>query len=219
MERRCFIKLCGGAALLMGARPSFLLAAESANKDYQRARIVDGAGKVLGAEQLAQENSYIFHYPYVSTPALLMDLGHRVDGGVGASGGIVAFTAICTHQFAYPKGRLSAVNYEAGESQTAGRAQVVTCCLHGSAFDPAQGGAVIGGPATHALTAIALEYDEASGALFAVGTRGEEIYPQFFRSFKRELRKQYGRGAVKQMAQGDATARLAEEYSKQQVRC
>lgn len=219
MERRTFIKLCGGAALLMGSKPSLLLAAGGTQKDYQRVRIVDETGKALGAEKLVQGKSFIFHYPYVSTPALLMDLGRSVDGGVGADGGIVAFTAICTHQLAYPKSRLSAVNYEAGESQTAGRAQVVTCCLHGSAFDPAQGGAVIGGPATHALTAIALEYDEGSGGLFAVGTRGEEIYAQFFRSFKRELRKQYGRGAVKQMVQGDVTAKLAEEYSEQQVRC
>lgn len=219
MQRRNFIKLCGGAALLVGANPARLLGAAAAPKAYGRARIVGTDGKPLNTAQLAGGKSFVFHYPFRSTPALLLDLGRPVEGGVGGTGGIVAFTAICTHQFAYPKANLSTMNYVAGQSQTAGKAQAVTCCLHGSAFDPAQGGKVIGGPATQALTTISLEYDADKGVLYATGTRGAEIYEEFFRSFKRELRAQYGRREMKQTVEGDATATAAEVYSRQQVLC
>jgi arsenite oxidase small subunit len=145
---------------------------------------------------------------------LVLDLGQKVPGGVGPSGGIVAFSAICSHQFAYPKATLSAINYHPGENNTPGR---INCCLHGSGFDPAQGGAVVAGPAPSPLTAIILAQE--GNALVALGTRGSEIYEQFFSSFKRELRKQYGRGGVKQMVEGDIRAVAAKTYSQQHVLC
>jgi arsenite oxidase small subunit len=214
MKRRDFLFLCGGGALLASANPGWLLAAEAEPEHYGRARLVTADGQPLAAAQLAGTGGYIFHYPYVSTPALVLDLGRKVPGGVGATGGIVAFSAICSHQFAHPKAALSAINYHPGANDAPGR---INCCLHGSGFDPARGGAVVAGPAPTPLTAIVLAQE--GDALVALGTRGPEVYGAFFDSFKRELRKQYGRSGVKQMAEGDATAVAAQDYSAQRVMC
>lgn len=219
MERRTFIKLCSGVAVLLGSRSELLWAGGTTTKDYKRVSLVDGAGKPFKVGSLAGSDGLIFHYPYLSSPALLMDLGHKVEGGVGPSGGIVAFTAICTHQLAYPSASLTAINYQPGKSSTAGREQAITCCLHGSAFDPAHEGAVIAGPAPKPLTVIALEYDAGSDGLTAIGTRGADIYPQFFKAFKRELRQQYGRSGYKQETEGSAQVVAAGEYSAQRVNC
>jgi Rieske Fe-S protein len=219
MERRAFIKLCSGAAVLMGARPTLLWAEGAAQKDYQRVALIDGAGQPFKAGALVGSDGFIFHYPYQSTPVLLLDLGHQVDGGVGPGGGIVAFTAICPHQLAYPTASLSAINYHPGKSSTAGREQAVTCCLHGSAFDATRGGAVIAGPAPRPLTVITLDYDAATDGITAVGVRGDELYPQFFKAFKRELRDQYGRSGYKQEALSEARVVKASEYSAQRVNC
>lgn len=219
MKRRAFIKLCGGTAVLLGTRPDLLWAGDGAAKTYPRVSLVDAAGQPFKVGALAGGDGFIFHYPYQSTPALLLDLGRAVPGGVGPGGGIVAFTAICPHQLAYPKAALSALNYHPGKSTTAGRAQAISCCLHGSAFDPAQAGKVIAGPAPRPLTVIELAYDAGSGELSALGTRGADIYPEFFRAFKRELREQYGRSAYKQEAQGQTKLVEAGAYSAQRVSC
>ena len=212
MKRRDFLKLCGGAALCAGA--GALPAAETATKPYPRVRLVDGDGHPLAAARLTGSTGLIFHYPYAGTPAMLLDLGRKVPGGLGPSGGIVAFSAICTHQFAYPTAALSAINYRPGEGGKPGR---IDCCLHGSVYDPAQGGAVVTGPAPRPLTAIVLEVD--GDGLLALGTRGPEVYAAFFRTFKRELREHYGRGGAEQVVEGEARAELAAEYSRAQVKC
>jgi Rieske Fe-S protein len=219
MKRRAFIKLCSGAAVLLGSRPTLLWAGGATQKDYQRVALIDGAGLPFKAGALAGSDGFIFHYPYLSTPVLLLDLGHKVDGGVGPGGGIVAFTAICPHQLAYPTASLSAINYHPGKSSTAGREHAITCCLHGSAFDATRDGAVIAGPAPGPLTVISLDYDAGTDGITAVGTRGAELYPQFFKAFKRELRDQYGRSAYKQEAQGQARVEMASKYSAQRVSC
>ena len=218
MQRRSFIKLCSGAAVLLGSRPDLSWAAEATPKIFPRVSIVDAAGQPFKIGDLAGSEGFIFHYPYQSTPALLLDLGRQVPGGVGPNGGIVAFTAICPHQFAYPKASLSALNFQMGKSATAGRVQAITCCLHGSAFDPALSGKVIGGPAPRPLTVIELAYAESSG-LAAIGTRGSDIYPEFFSAFKRELRTDYGRSAYKQEVQGMSKAVATSQYSSQRVSC
>ena len=219
MKRRTFIKLCGGTAVLLGTRPDLLWANTSPTKAYQRVGLVDAAGQPFKVGALAGSDGFIFHYPFQSTPALLLDLGRAVPGGVGPGSGIVAFTAICPHQLAYPKAALSALNYQPDKSSTAGRAQAITCCLHGSAFDPAQSGKAIGGPAPRPLTVIELAYDVGSGELSALGIRGADIYPEFFRAFKRELRQQYGRSAYKQESQGKVRLVAAGAYSGQRVNC
>ena len=219
MERRTFIKLCSSLTVLLGARPDLLWGGGATQTDYKRVELVDGAGQPFKAGAMTGNESFIFHYPYQSTPALLIDLGRKVEGGTGPSGGIVAFSAICTHQFSYPTASLSAINYHPGKSSTADREQAISCCLHGSAFDPGQAGKVLAGPAPKPLTVIVLDYDASKESLTAIGTRGADIYPDFFRAFKRELRDQYGRSGYKQETEGNTKVVSAAEYSAQHVKC
>jgi len=39
-----------------------------------------------------------FHYPDAEAPALAVKIGHKVDGGVGPEGDIVAYSQLCVHR-------------------------------------------------------------------------------------------------------------------------
>jgi len=222
MKRRGFIKLCSTAAVTAALSPSMLgtaLAAEPVL--YKRAKLMDRQGKPIKASQLAVGEEYVFHYPYNSTPVLLLHLDKPANGGVGRDGGLVAFCAVCTHQMQYPrKGDANLFNYYHNEkSGAAERSGVIVCCAHNSVFDPAQGAKVLGGQATHPLTAIALEYDAATDEVYAVGTRGQEIYEDFFKAYKQVLNEDYGRGQYKTLIEGQAPVSLLKEFVSMQVRC
>ena len=47
----------------------------------ERARLVDTGGKTLRADALTVGQSYVFHYPYVTTPCFLIDLGSPTEPG------------------------------------------------------------------------------------------------------------------------------------------
>jgi len=74
LERRKFLESClalsGTAAL-----PQMLALAETAPRLYERTRLVDIHGAPLKASSVAAETNYIFHYPFVSTPCFLLNLG------------------------------------------------------------------------------------------------------------------------------------------------
>ena len=169
MRRRNFIRLATGI-LAIGTAGFLRRDGEAeAAKPYQRVQLVDDQGRGIKAAALRGDEGYLFFYPYRSTPCFLLKLGNGVDNsgqtgaqgnprawqdGVGHDGSIVAYAAICTHQVTRPSPRKSFINYrprgdEAGEAS--GR---ITCCLHGSMFDPARGGKVVGGPAPQPLTTI-----------------------------------------------------------------
>ena len=74
MERRKFLESClaiSGTAALQ-ALPAL---AQTAPRLYERTRLVDIHGAPLKARSLAAETNYIFHYPFVSTPCFLLNLG------------------------------------------------------------------------------------------------------------------------------------------------
>ena len=116
LSRRRFVKACAAVAALAAARrrpaePAFALA------DAPRLKLVDKAGKPIKAGTLAADENYIFLYPYISTPCLLLRLGaatprqvertnadnarYTWPGGVGKDGAVVAYSAICAHAFSY----------------------------------------------------------------------------------------------------------------------
>ena len=126
--------------------------------------------------------TYLFHYPYVSTPCFLINLGrpvqpgkqlrtrdgqrYRWQGGAGPERSIVAFSAICAHKMSHPAPTVSFINYRHDavkfrNSQDAieQRSGVIYCCSERSVYDPASGGRVLGGPAPQPLAAIELDYD------------------------------------------------------------
>ena len=73
MDRRNFLKVVAAGATVVAVNPSLirgnLYAADGAlYKAYEKTQLVDAAGNPIKASALAKEVTYIFNYPYASTP-------------------------------------------------------------------------------------------------------------------------------------------------------
>jgi Rieske Fe-S protein len=206
VSRRGFLKLCASTGALVAGSPSLLAQATPERVPATPATLVDLDGKPLRIEQLVVGDSYVFHYPYVSTPCFLIDLGkpalpqdsletddgqrYRWRGGIGPQRSLVAFSAICAHRMSYPTPSVSFIHYRHepvaytdNEMKTHRREQVIYCCSEGSVYDPAEGCRVLGGPAPQPLAAIDLALDEATGEIRALGTYGGDMFERFFERF------------------------------------
>jgi arsenite oxidase small subunit len=93
-------------------------------------------------------------YPDANAPGVLLKLGKRVPGGVGAEGDIVGFTTICPHK-GFP------LNYSAAD-------RTMNCPGHYSRFDCEAGGQQIWGQATQNLPQYMLRVD-GKGDIYAEG--------------------------------------------------
>ena len=233
MERRKFLESClalsGTAAL-----PQMLALAETAPRLYERTRLVDIHGAPLKASSVAAETNYLFHYPFVSTPCFLLNLGkpavaenalrredgttYAWNGGVGPSKAIVAFSAICAHKLAYPTREVSFIRYQPKRSATSD-AQVIHCCADHSVYDPASGARVLAGPAPQPLAAILLEHDAASGELAALGTVGAEQFDAFFRKYEFKLAMEHGPAKAQKAIGPTSVVRELTQYCKQTIQC
>ena len=234
VQRRRFIRLATGILALATAPFVGDGSAAATPKRYQRVKLVDAQGNGIKASALEEDENYLFFYPYVGTPCFLLNLGtgrNRLplasacdnscgwSGDVGVDRSIVAYAAICTHQVTRPSPRKSFINYnhKAGKSgEASGR---ITCCLHGSIFDPAQGGKVVGGPAPQPLTAIELDYDEKTDEIHAVGTRGGDVFKAYFKAYRKELRQEFGPALARQESSGEAVVMRLSDYTKRQFFC
>jgi Rieske Fe-S protein len=209
VERRAFLG-CGalaGLAWLQGARglgaPG---AAEASVERGPRTRLVLEGGAPVRAAQLVPHQDYVFFYPFDATPSFLLDLGKPVPGvdvplreggayawpgGVGRGRSLVAYSAICPHTYTHPTREAAMIHYFAPDqpASVAQRSGVITCCVHGSAFDPARGALPLQPPAEVPLATVLLEWDEASDELTAVGVLGRPVFAEFFRSFPRIARR------------------------------
>jgi Rieske Fe-S protein len=199
-------------------------------------QLVDGTRQPLRAASIAANRNYIFHYPYASTPCFLLNLGkpalqaatlhteqgatYEWPGGVGPGNAIVGYSAICAHRLSYPTRQISFISYrdEAGPARLT-RANVIHCCSEHSEYDPASGARVVGGPAPQPLSAILLEYDSRSDALYAVGTLGGEMFDAFFAKFEFKLALEYGEKRAQQQVAGTAVVADLRNYCRQQVQC
>ena len=218
MRRRNFIKLATGMLALGTANFLGHDGEAETPKPYQRVKLVNDQGHAIKTATLREDEGYLFFYPYRSTPCFLLKLGAG-QGGVGRAGSVVAYAAICTHQVTRPSPRKSFINYRPkgdGAGDASGR---ITCCLHGSVFDPAQGGKVVGGPAPLPLTTIRLDYDEENDELYAVGTLGGDVYKAYFKAYRKELRQEFGAALVRQESSGEAVVMRFSDYAKRQFFC
>jgi arsenite oxidase small subunit len=133
MQRREFIKVCAASAAAAAA--SELSAADAAPVLYGRAKLVGGNGAPLKAASLPADRNFIFHYPFSATPCFLLNLGRPAratrlatadkrgydwKGGVGPRRSIVAYSAICAHQLAYPTKEISFISYRTETSALGG---------------------------------------------------------------------------------------------------
>ena len=232
MQRRKFLNTCAAAAI--AATPAFTLAADASPRYYARARLVQPDGNPLRATAVPPHTNLVFHYPFAATPCFLLNLGRRLEagaplrtadaqtyrwpGGVGRERSIVAYSAICAHKMSHPTRQVSFISYRADRSRGTRGSRVIHCCSEHSAYDPAQGAVVVGGPALQPLAAILLDYDDRDDGLYAVGTLGGEMFEEFFSKFEFRLSMEFG-GKARQPA-GD-TCQVVElaKYCRQQVKC
>jgi len=202
---------------------------------YGKANLVTPDGAPIRAASLPAQRNFIFHYPFATTPCFLLNLGaparaearlrtadnreYEWRGGVGAGRAIVAYSAICAHQLAYPTREISFISFRAESSARNPHARVIHCCAEHSQYDPADGARVVAGPAPQPLAAILLEHDSATDGLAAVGTLGGEMFNQFFAKYAFRLELENRGGAVRRAVSGAAVVTELEHYCRQQVKC
>lgn len=237
MDRRRLIKICSVTAALAGLQAGSLSQVRAAElKEYKRVKLVDDKGQAIKAKTLSTEDAYIFNYPFKGTPCFLINLSKKPvsgeklatddgeyvwEGGVGPDGRIVALTAICAHQLAYPSKEHTAISYyPPAKNSDAQRVGLIVCCEHARIFDPAHGGKMIASnKKTQPLASIRLEYDAGKDELYATGAYGAQRFDDFFKAYRQELIEEYGAGVAKQEAVDSATVVLLSKYSAVQDRC
>jgi len=117
MERRDFVRLCAAAAS-GAAAPGPATASGLTARAYANVLLVDEQGRPFKAAALKPGLTYVFEYPFATTPCFLLRLAtpaaggvdlrtaeggtYRWEGGVGPGRSIVAYSAICAHKLTYP---------------------------------------------------------------------------------------------------------------------
>lgn len=238
MDRRGFLKACSTVAVASMLDPSvfsnMLSAQEGMFKAYKKALLIKEDGSPLREEDLKPHNSYIFFYPYASTPCYLIDLGEEVkpvdvklkdgktykwQGGVGSKKSIVAYSAICSHQWSYPTKQYSFINYYPPDkpSETTKKSGIIQCCAHLGVFDPKEGGKVVDGPPEVPLASVVIQ--EEGGKFYAIGILGVDQFNRFFETYRRELRQTYGSTAKAKELVDKCTVMEVSKYVGQVIHC
>ncbi|HEX9583682.1 MAG TPA: hypothetical protein VGB36_04175 [Gammaproteobacteria bacterium] len=242
IKRRGFVKVCASAVASVSASPSLLANENGTVHHYNRAQLVEANGDPFYAASMSVGETYVFNYPYVTTPSFIINLGkpaldngplkteagleYHWQGGVGPGRSIVSFCAICAHKMTHPAKNVSFINYrhetvsfKDGKENTVERSQVIYCCSERSVYDPANGATVLGGPAPQPLAAIHLDYDERDGTLYASGTYGGEMYRKFFDKFAFRLALEHQTSDIQARVTGTTRVMTIEEYSRTQMLC
>jgi len=235
------MQLCAASAAAVGIAPE-LLASTAPLKRYERVRLVNAAGQAVTAGGLPVGQALVFNYPFATTPCFLLNLGRKVagnvglrtesgddylwPGGVGPSASVVAFSAICAHKMSHPAKTVSFINYRHEDVSFRDHTQkivkrdgVIFCCSEKSVYDPARGASVLGGPAKQPLCTIVLEHDPSDDGLYALGSRGGEMFEKFFAAFTPRLQLEWGVSDVRAPVTGTAPVLAVEEYSRTQMLC
>lgn len=238
MKRREFLKNSAFASVAFAGGFIFINDARAADLQvtkYKKALLVDQAGKPLWFDTMAKDAAYMFNYPFASTPnfLLMLDLpvkpmtystneGKTYDapGGLGKDRTLVAYSAICPHQWSYPTKEFSVINYYNKKEQgCASGVQLIKCCAHMSIFDPKICGKKIDGPAENHMSMVVLEADEKTKQIFAIGVAGRDQYTEFFDLFKKELRAEYGSAAASKAEVEKAQVLRMDKYSANVIKC
>jgi len=238
MDRRNFLKIAGVSGAMVAVAPSTITGQLRADdgtlfQAYEKVQLVDAKGNALKAAGLKVETNYLFNYPFVGTPSILLNLGEETardvklkseddeeyiwKGGVGAKRSIVAYSAICSHQLAHPTPDDSFLQYLPRGKTTMATEQkggLIVCSSHLSAFDTKQGCKHIAGPAEQALAAIIIEVAE-DDTLWVSAVLGPDKFHDYFKRYKPEMKKYYGgkRKAKKHVKDSALTVTL-NEYTK-----
>ncbi len=239
MERRNFLQLSATSAMAVAVAPSLItqkLYAEDGSlfQTFEKVQLKDTEGNALKSKALVKEENYVFMYPHAATPAIMVDLPaptgkdiklkaedgteYVYKGGTGAQGTIVAFSAICAHQLTHPQKAMSMFQYvpTTGKTLAYDRAGVFVCSSHLAAYDPQQGGKVVGGPANQGLASIVLEID-ADDNIWAVAVLGPVKFQEFFDAFKQDLKAVHGRKGAKKLVKEETKVQPLKNFSAELI--
>lgn len=188
-KRRTFLKGLLGISILTaiagaGAISAYIGTSPPGTKlQYPRVKIAN-ISELNALQQKGLPAVIQFCYPLTSEPNLLIKVGKPVKDGVGPDGDIVAFSRVCQHLGCtiaclpnYPSNKCSGGYYtEVGPPYTPQTYKdVMFCPCHGSIYDVTNDAQVIGGPAPRPVPRVVLEYDSATGDIYAVGMEGPVI--------------------------------------------
>jgi len=239
MERRNFLRLSATSAMAVAVAPSLItqkLYAEDGSlfQAFEKVQLKDPEGNPMKSATLVSEENYVFNYPHAATPAIMVNMAtpakkdvklksedgteYVFRGGTGAKGTIIAYSAICPHQLTYPKKSMSMFQYigEKGKTLAYDKGGIFVCTSHLSAFEPHQGGKVVGGPANQGLASIILEID-AEDNIWAVAVLGPVKFQEFFDAFKQDLKAEYGRRGAKKLVKTEAVVKTLKNYSAELI--
>ena len=237
MERRNFLKVSATSAMAVAIAPSLItqkLYAEDGSmfQTFERVQLKDTEGNPLKSKALVKEENYVFMYPHAATPAIMVDLPEATQkdvklkaedgteyvykGGAGANGTIVAYSAICQHQLTHPTAKMTMFQYvpTTGKTLAYEKAGVFVCTSHLAAYDPKEGGKVVGGPAKQGLASIILEVD-AEDNIWAVAVLGPVKFQEFFDAFKQDLKKEHGRKGAKKLVKEEVKVQKLTDFTKE----
>lgn len=236
MERRNFLKVVGATGAVIAIDPSSIghtLFAKDGSlyQSYAKVQLVDRSGTPMTLKDLKTSENYVFNYPYAGTSCILVNLPEKTSkdvtltdeygneyiwkGGVGSKGTIVAYSGICPHQLTHINKDDSFITYRKKGDRFAGN---IVCDGHTSLYDPTKGCRVVSGKAPQPLASIVLEVGS-DDTLWAVGVLGSDKFHEFFKSFRRELKEQFGskRKAMEKVAMNVETVPM-KEYSREIIR-
>lgn len=241
-NRRRFLQLCSSVAALIATRSEALVRTTKGVSPRNRVLLADRWKRPIPAASLTVGQTYLFHYPYISTPCYLFDLGvpsetgielstekgerYLWEGGIGPRRSLVAFSAICAHKMTHPVKSVSFINYRHEPHPFTGldqslrvQGQVIHCCSEHSVYDARRGCQVLGGPAPQPLAAIAMEHDPATDALYAVGTFGGELFDAYIEKFADRLTLEYATDNIRGAVENSTQLYPLEEYCRNRVLC
>lgn len=234
MKRRDFSRVCGSMIIAASSYPTRLIA-QTTKVSYQRCLLKSGASETLKTDNIKIGEPYLFFYPYVTTPCLLINTGKSLttneesqwQGGVGPDKSIVAYSAICSHKMSHPAKEISFINYRHDpvtyfnheEGKSVEQAGLISCCSERSVYDPSRGAKVLGGPAPHPLAAIELEYDASTDQLHATGSYGTDMYDRFFDMFGFRAAMEHEISDPKTPSTEKVSVYKLSEYTRQTIKC
>ena len=147
-------KFMSGAGLAAAGVAVTSIAPTTAKAAPAAARVESPSNRLANIADLKVNEPMNVAYPDDSAPGVLLKLGKKVSGGVGADGDVVGFTTMCPHK-GFP------LNYNAAD-------RTMNCPGHYSRFDCEAGGQQVWGQATQNLPQYVLRVD-GKGDIYAEG--------------------------------------------------
>ena len=143
-----------GAGMAAAGAAAATVAVPEATAAPPAARVEYPSNRLANVRDLKANEPFNVAYPDSDAPGVLLKIGKRVPGGVGAEGDIVGFPTVCPHK-GFP------LTYNATD-------RALNCPGHYSRFDCEAGGQQIWGQATQNLPQYALRVD-GNGDIYAEG--------------------------------------------------